>query len=459
MKKSPLFGFLWLIAAHAGAQDLLQTFVLATEYDSRLREAAAHRNALLEAKPQSIARLLPTLSITGELNRNSVLSKFGQNPSGLGQNPLIFFAGGTNVDFWNSAASITLTQPLYHHELWVQLRQADSQVAEAEARYALEQQNLIQRTAEAYFDILFAEDSLEFTRAEQRAIQQQLEEAKARFEVGLIPITDVHEAQAAHDQNRANIIQTENQLDHAQESLQVIIGDHSARLDKLKETFPATPPEPKAIDDWSTQAQQNNLNIIAVSNQLETAKKNIDLQFAGHLPSLDLVGSAGFTDNDRPYGISTEYQLIGMQVKVPVYEGGGVNSRVRQARYQYEAAQENLDGLRRSVKRDVKDAYRGVIASISQIEALQASRVSAASALEATEVGLEVGTRTMVDVLTEQRNLFRTKRDYARARYDYLLNSLKLKQAAGILKEEDLVVINSWLAHDRNSCSEPPCSD
>ncbi|MGX2040982.1 TolC family outer membrane protein [Methylocaldum sp. MU1018] len=438
MKKSILLALLSIATANAHAQDLLQTLELALQRDPRLREAEATRNAVLEAKPQSIARLLPTLSITGELNRNSVLSKFQQVQ-------LAFIAGARNVGFWNSAASINLTQPIYHHDYWVQLSQADSQIAEAEANYAAEQQNLMLRTARAYFDVLFAQDSRDFALAEQRAIERQLEEAKARFEVGMITITDVHEAQAGYDQARANLIQAENQVDNAREALQEIIGESSAALAGLVEEVPLKGPEPENIEDWSDLAQQSNFGIIAAENRSLVAKKGIDLQFAGHLPSMDLVGSAGFTDNNRPLGIPTEYQAIGMQVNVPMFSGGGVNSRVRQARHEYEAAQENLDGVRRAVKRQVKDAYRGILSAISQVEALRAAVGSSQSALEASEAGLEVGTRTMVDVLAEQRNLFRAKRDYARARYDYIVNSLALKQAAGTLSPEDFALVNQWL--------------
>ncbi|HYE34169.1 TolC family outer membrane protein [Methylocaldum sp.] len=438
MKKSILLALLLIATAGAHAQDLLQTLELALQRDPRLREAEATRNAVLEAKPQSVARLLPTLSITGELNRNSVLSKFQQAQ-------LVFIAGARNVGFWDSAASINLTQPIYRHEYWVQLSQADNHVAEAEANYAAEQQNLMLRTARAYFDVLFAQDSREFALAEQRAIERQLEQAKARFEVGLTAITDVHEAQAGYDQARANVIQAENQVDNAREALQEIIGDFDAALATLIEDIPLKGPEPESIEDWSNLAQQGNFGIIAAENRSLVAKKDIDLQFSGHLPSMDLVGSAGFTDTNRPQGISTEYQVIGMQVNVPMFAGGGVNSRVRQARHEYEAAQENLDGVRRSIKRQVKDAYRGILSSISQVEALQAAVVSSQSAVEASEAGLEVGTRTMVDVLTEQRNLFRAKRDYARARYDYIVNSLALKQAASTLSPEDLALVNHWL--------------
>ncbi|CAI8922415.1 TolC family outer membrane protein [Methylocaldum szegediense] len=449
MKKSLLLAVSLLASAVANAQDLLQTLELALQRDPRLREAEATRNAVLEAKPQSVARLLPTLSITGELNRNSVLSKFEDSI-------LAFIAGGRNLGFWNSAASINLTQPIYHHDYWVQLSQADNQIAEAEANYAAEQQNLMLRTARAYFDVLFAQDSLEFARAEQRAIEHQLEEAKARFEVGLIAITDVHEAQAGYDQAHANVIQAENQVDNAREALREIIGEFDFDLAKLAEEIPLKGPDPENIESWAELAQQTNPSIIAAENRSLVAKKGIDLQFAGHLPSMDLVGSAGFTDTNRPQGIPTEYQIIGMQVNVPMFAGGGVNSRVRQARHEYEAAQENLDGVRRSIQRQVKDAYRGILSTISQVKALEAAIVSSQSALEATEAGLEVGTRTMVDVLTEQRNLFRTKRDYARARYDYILNSLTLKQAAGTLNPADFAIVNEWLKpHARKTVVAP----
>ncbi len=449
MKKSLLLAVSFLATTAANAQDLLQTLELALQRDPRLREAEATRNAVLEAKPQSVARLLPTLSITGELNRNSVLSKFEESV-------LAFIAGGRNLGFWNSAASINLTQPIYHHEYWVQLSQADNQIAEAEANYAAEQQNLMLRTARAYFDVLFAQDSLEFARAEQRAIEQQLEQAKARFEVGLIAITDVHEAQAGYDQARANVIQAENQLDNARETLREIIGEFDLILAELAEEIPLKGPDPENIENWADLAQQRNPGIVAAENRSLVAKKGIDLQFAGHLPSMDLVGSAGFTDTNRPRGIPTEYQIIGMRVNVPMFAGGGVNSRVRQARHEYEAAQENLDGVRRSIQRQVKDAYRGILSAISQVKALEAAVVSSQSAVEATEAGLEVGTRTMVDVLAEQRNLFRTKRDYARARYDYIINSLTLKQAAGTLNPADFAIVNEWLRpNSRKNVANP----
>ena len=455
MKTFPLLAALLAFGTAQGG-DLLQIYDLALQHDPKLKEAQANRDAALENRPQSIARLLPNLSMKGQLNRNSVLSKF----SG-GQ--LTFIAGARNVGFWNSNASVNLTQPVYHHELWVQLAQADSQIAQAEANFAAEQQSLMFRAAQAYFSVLYAQDNLEFTSAEKLALGRQWEQAKARYEVGLIPITDAQVAQASYDQAQSGAIAAANDLENAKEALKEIVGDYSGDLYGLAAEVPLSGPQPENIEEWNKQAQQDNLAIIAAANGAEVAKKNIDLQFAGHLPSIDLTAAAGFTDTNRPNGIPTEFEQIGMQVNVPLFAGGGVNSQVRQARHQFEAAQERLDTQRRAVRKQVKNAYRGIQTSIGQVRALKTAVVSTQGALEATEAGFEVGTRTMVDVVLVQRNLYQTLRDYAKTRYDYITNSLSLKQAAGALRAEDLALVNSWLSAEikpkRRDLSEEEARD
>ncbi|MEQ1638140.1 MAG: TolC family outer membrane protein [Methylococcales bacterium] len=416
----------------------MQIYQLALRNDPKLQEAEANRNAILETRPQSIAKLLPTVSAAGEVNYNSVLSKFREFELG-------FIAGGRNIDFWNKTASVTLTQPLYHHESWVQLAQADNQIAEAEATYAAEEQNLMLRTAKAYFDILLAEDTLAFYLAEQRAISRQQKQAKARYDVGFNSITDVNEAQASYDQVVANTIAAKNDLENAKETLREIIGNYSGSLSGLSPDTPFNSPQPNDIKNWSAQALKNNLTIIAAENNAEVTKKNIDLKYSGHLPSLDLVGTAGILDTDRPFGISTEYQVIGVQLKVPLFAGGSVNSQVRQAQQQLTAAQSKLDAQRRAVNRQVKNAFLGVNSAMNQIQALKATVKSSESALKATEMGFELGMRTMVDVLTAQKNHYRSLRDYAKSSYDYIINSLTLKQSASILQLEDLALINHWL--------------
>jgi outer membrane protein len=436
-----LFLLLSLYLSPGQSKDLLNIYELALERDPGLQEAEAIRNAIFEARPQSISRLLPELSFTGHINRNSVLSKFGANPSTTQQQ----IAGAREVEYWDSSASLVLRQPIYNHQFWVELSQSDNLVAQAQASYEAALQDLAFRVTKAYLDILYAQDSLEFALAEKRAVERQLDQAKARFEVELIAVNDVNEAQAAYDRSRANLIRAENDLGNAKEALREIIGQFEDDLSPLRADIPLELPTPDRVDDWAERALETNLTVIAMTNGAELARKNIDLAFSGHLPTLDLVGSAGFTDNNRPRGISTESWRIGMQVNVPLFQGNYVNSRTRQAQHELEAALKGLDKQRRLVTRMVTDAYRGVVSSIGQAEALKAAVSSSQSALEASEAGLEVGTRTMVDVLNEQRNLYEAKRNYAKARYDYIINSLLLKQAASILQREDIELFNRWL--------------
>ena len=254
-------------------------------------------------------------------------------------------------------------------------------------------------------------------------------------------------AQAGFDQARASEIAAENDLDNQKEALREIIGEFEANLSALGKELALIGPEPADISAWSKAAENNNFSIVSAFNQAEFARKAIELQNAGHLPQLDIIGSYAVSDNNSSFGFRGDTQSIGLQLNVPLFEGGIVSSRVRQAVYEYQVAKEQLTATQRSVKRLVKDAYRGVVSNMSQVNALQAAVKSSESALEATEAGFEVGTQTMVDVLTEQSNLYRAKRDYARSRYDYLVNSIKLKQAASSLTLADLEYINNLLTH------------
>ncbi|MEN8258999.1 MAG: TolC family outer membrane protein [Pseudomonadota bacterium] len=422
-----------LSAAPLQAQSLLETYELALDNDPVIREAYAKRNSALESRPLSVARLLPTLSVSGSSSRDRIHNKKGG------------FQGSGTQNFWTHRIALDFTQPVFHWDFWVQLSQADNRVAEAEADYQAAQQDLILRTSEAYFNILAADDNLLFAAAEKSAIARQLDQAQQRFEVGLIAITDVHEAQAAFDQARANEIKAENELDNAKEALREIIGDGIIRLDPLGEELALAPPEPEDIEEWARNADKHNLTIIAAQNRAEVARKNIEIQNAGHYPVLDVVASSSYQETNSIFGLRGDTESIGLQLSVPLFEGGAVSSRARQAHYDFEAAKETLVVRRRAIRRQVRDAFRGVITTITQVEALAAAVISSESALEATEAGQEVGTRTMVEVLAEQRNLFRAKRDYSRTRYDYLVNSLRLKQAAGNLARDDLERISEWI--------------
>jgi outer membrane protein len=427
------------------AENLMDIYERALQNDPIIKQSEAKRSAAGESRVQGLARFFPTLVATGSSNREWLHNK---KASGQGNNSdpskgNIF--GPANQEYWNNNFKVNLTQPLFHWEHWVQLSQSDNQIAQAEATYQAELQKLMVRTTEAYFNVLSAQDNLQFTASEKGAISKQLEQVKARFEVGIIPITDVYEAQAAFDQTTANELEALNNLDNQKEALREIIGDSEALVSSLGEILPLKKPVPDNLSKWDETAETNNLDIIAAFNQMEVAHKAIDIQRSGHLPKLDLVGSYGASDNRSVFGFQGDTQTIGVQLNVPLFEGGAVNSRTRQASFEYEASKENLNSVKRSVKRQVNNTYRSILTNISRIEALKATVTSAASALEASEAGFEVGIRTMVDVLGEQRNVYRAKRDLSRARYDYLINTIKLKQTTSDLVQADLELINGLL--------------
>jgi outer membrane protein len=264
--------------------------------------------------------------------------------------------------------------------------------------------------------------------------------------VGLIAITGVHEAQARYDAARANVITARNQLDNAREVLREIVGGELGELLKLKDPVPVLDmPTPADLDHWSQVALDNNPGVMAARYALEVARQEVEAQRSGHYPTLDLVAGYSALNSGAILSADANTARIGVELAVPLYAGGGVSAATQQARYNEEAARESLEQQRRAVSRQVRDAYRGMEASISRVKALKAGTVSAASALEATEAGFEVGTRTLVDVLNAQSELFRSQRDYAQARYDYVLNLLTLKQAAGIVAADDLAEVNAWL--------------
>lgn len=417
------------------AEDLIEVFEKALQNDPIVKQAEAKQSSAGEKREQGLARFFPVISATGASAREWRHSKI----------PSLTNLFPASQEYWNSSFSLNFSQPLFHWDHWVQLSQSDNQIAQAEADYQAELQNLMVRTTEAYFNILSAQDNLNFTVSEKEAISKQLEQAKARFDAGVIPITDVYEAQAAFDQTAANEIEAINNLDNQKEALKEIIGETEGQLNLLGETLPLKKPEPQDISKWSDNAEINNLSIISAFNQMEIARKNIDMQRNGHMPKLDLVGTYGVTENGSAFGPRGDTQNIGVQLNVPLFEGGAVNSRTRQASFEYQAAKENLTAVKRSVKKDVHNTYRNVMTNMGRIDALKTTVSSTASALEASEAGFEVGIRTMVDVLVEQRNVYRAKRDLSRARYDYLINTIKLKQTTSSLTQTDLESINSLL--------------
>lgn len=434
-----LIGLGLFSSAHAQPQepvhDLIHIYQLALQNDPRFRQASDVRRAALETEPKAVAQLLPLVSVTNQLNWNYLRNlKRGT------------FQGSGIQRYWQHNFTVNLNQPVFHWDYWVQLSQSENQIAKAEADFQNALQDLMQRTVQAYLDVLLAKDSLRFAKAEQESLSRQLEQAQQRFDVGLIAITDVLEAQAGFDGARSREIVASNNLDNSIESLREIIGEYDGKLMSLQYNIPLMKPEPLDIDQWAFSADSQNLNIIAAQNDAEVARKTIEVQRSGHYPTVDVVGNYSVQDNSSSFGLRGEISSVGVQVNMPIFSGGAVNSRTREATHNYNAAKDNLLAVRRQVARQVKNAYRGVLSTISQVEALRATVKSSMSALEATTAGFEVGTRTMVDVVNEQRNLFQSQNNLAQARNDYILNWVSLKESASSLSEEDIKVLNELLA-------------
>jgi len=461
-KRKTINGLLLVLGAFAlpgaaQAASLLEIYQQALQSDPQIHEAEARRLAALESKPQARSVLLPQLSASGEWSR--------VEPSGSSFEPstgsTISFDQSTDTTFWQ----IEMRQTLFRWDQVVDLRRADKEVARAEAIREAAQQDLIVRVAERYFGVLAAEDRLTSIHADRTAIARQLEQAKQRFEVGLIAITDVQESQAAYDQSIADEIAAKRSLATAREFLREITGQHVPPLSAPGEDFPLITPTPNDEASWVDLSMSQNLNLVASRLDEELARDEIAFRRTGHYPSIDLVArtSETTTDGDStidrpgsppliPATTTTENidttqdrDYIGVQFTVPLFSGGGTSSRVREAVYLHRAAREQLQRVTRETERQARDAYLGVISERSRVKALDQAVQSSRTALEATQAGFEVGTRTIVDVLNSQFSLYLAITNYYQSRYDYVLNALRLKQAAGNLAVQDLERIDQAL--------------
>ena len=423
-----------IMSPQVWAEDLIDVFTLSLKSDPQLLAEAASRLAVGELDDQAVANFLPQVDLTANTNKTRVDAS-AQN-----------FGGQT--DYNNHGYTLSLVQPIYRRENFVQKTQAEIAIDGASYSYAVAEQSLILRVAERYFAVLGAEDDLTFAVAEKEAIAKQLEQIQQRFDVGMATITDVTEAQAAFDLASAAVIEAENALANANEQLRETTGQYVEDLAELEAESPLVSPEPANINDWSETALTQNPSIMVARANVNTAEETIELQKSGHYPSLDLVAQKSYdsqSDGNFSGSSQTHTDVIGIQLNVPIYEGGAVVSRTREASYRLDEAMQNEEQQRRFVTRQTRESYNGVISGISRVQALKQAVVSNEKALESTQAGYEVGTRTTVDVLNARRNLFSARRDYARSRYDYILNTLRLKQAAGIVTVEDLQQINTWL--------------
>ena len=420
------------------AADLLEVYRAAQSSDAVYAAARATWAAGQEKLPQGRAGLLPSATLSGgtQLNDRDFRPR---DPTGA----------GTNSRFNSNSLSLSVTQPIFNRNNMLVYEQAKSQVVQADAVFALAAQDLILRVAQAYFDVLLAQSTVEFAQAQLVAIGQQLEQAKRNFEVGTATITDTHDAQARYDLTVAGEIAARNDLEVRKRALGQIIGRVAPPLATVGPRFTLVAPEPNNMDAWVNEALASNLQILVSQSGLDVAAREVERNRAGHLPTVDAfatysdtgsgIGGVGISGTD------TTTRVIGLQFAFPIYQGGGVSSRVREALASEEKARQDLENARRSAEFATRQAFLGVTSGIAQAKALEAALVSSQSSLDSTRLGQEVGVRTQVDVLNAQQLLFQTRRDRAQSIYNYILSVLRLKAAVGKLAEEDLNRINAWL--------------
>ena len=400
----------------ASAANLFEVFEAALTSDPEFLASGADYRATRESRPQALADLQPRVSLSFDTRWNERHRRGG---------------------FRSDSLILDLQQPIYRRDRRIAVDQADSRIARADALHSAARQDLMVRVAERYFRVLEAGDELGFARATLDAFEQQLAQSRQRFEVGLIAITDVEEAKAGFDLSRAQLIAAENALDIAREALRETTGEYHPALAPLG-NMQLVMPEPADIDKWTRISLERNLRLLAARHDTNTARKETDRIQAGHSPTIDAVGSLGFNDSESGAFGETRRANVGVRLNLPIYSGGSILSRTRESEHRYQRALEALEHERRRTQRETRDAYLGIDSGISRVQALEQAVRSSRTAAEAIEAGFQVGTRTSVDVLDAQRDLFRARRDLSEARYGYILNVLRLKRAAGVLSEDDL---------------------
>jgi outer membrane protein len=427
------------ISLPAGAEDLMQVYREAQRSDAVFAAARAALEAGREREPQGRALLLPTLNLTANATRNRVevdsrdtllLPSFTRYPESAGY-------------------TLTFTQPIFRQQNWLQYQQGGHQVRQAEATFGQAYQDLIIRVSQAYFDVLAAHDTLALVRAQKTATAEQLAQAKRNFEVGTATITDTHEAQARYDLIAAQEIAAQNDLETKRRTLQLIVGKEPGELAELRRDVKLSPPNPPDMQSWVELAEKQGYPVQIAEAGAEVAALEARRASAAHLPTLDFVASHGQSGqnatNESSVGRDNTLTVIGLQLAMPLYQGGGLNSREREAASLSSRAKEDLENARRSAALSARQNYLLVINGIAVVEALEQALISSQSALDSNKLGYEVGVRINIDVLNAQQQLFLTRRDLAVARYNLITNNLRLKAAAGSLREEDLEPINRAL--------------
>jgi outer membrane protein len=412
---------------------LPEIYNLARERAPEMRAVDAAFEATDAVRTHSLRSLLPTITASGESAKNKQdVVKTGVGNTG-------------EFDFDSNSYTLTLRQPLFRQDLFARVGQSNAQFAQAEAEYRAAHQAFIVRVAERYFEVLAAQDNLEFARANRAAAERQLEQMRTRHSAGVSALTDLREVEANYDLTLAQEIDAGARQSSAEEALREVAGDFTTNLRQLKTELPLLLPNPSDIEAWRRRAESDNQKLVAALGAATVAEKEVSRQQAGHYPSLDLVATKSDTESGGRFGDSRiKDNIVALQLNVPIFSSGQVMARVREAQERYNEARERAEQQRRAAVRQVSDAYRAVTAGISRINALNRSLSSTDTALKAIQSGFRAGTRTAVDVIAAERTQLRTKRDYAAERYSYVLNTLRLKEAAGNLSQEDVSLLAAW---------------
>ncbi len=441
---SAFAGSAWAAEAPLSAKtDLVTVYKDAVDNNADLAAARANFEAVREAVPQARSGLLP--QINGGATANDTRTKLDEPSATSSRSGIAYQA--------------SLSQPIFRADRWFQLQAAEASTEQASLEFSATQQNLILQTAEGYFAVLRAQDNLASTKAEEAAFKRQLDQANERFDVGLSDKTDVLEAQAGFDTARANRIIAERNVDDAFQALVTLTNREYASIEGIQHTLPVVVPAPNDAKAWVDTAAQQNLNLQASNYAVDAAEETLRQRKAGHAPTLDAVAqyqkgdndSLGFTNSGASpvrYGSDVEQRTIGLQLNIPLYSGGLTSSQVRESYQRLNQTEQQRESLRRQVVQNTRNYHRAVNTDVEQVKARKQSIISNQSALEATEIGYQVGTRNIVDVLDAQRQLYSSVRDYNNARYDYILDNLRLKQAAGTLSPSDLEALASFLKSD-----------
>jgi outer membrane protein len=427
----------------AGAEDLLQIYRDAVASDPTLASARSTWLATQEVVPQARANLLPAVTLQGNAERQNFYEKLHTDPS---------LSFSTTFPQYNY--TVSATQPLFRKQNLVAYDQAKQQVGQSDYVLTSAQQDLIVRVAQAYFDVLLASFTIELTESQKRAVSENLAQAKRNFEVGTATITDTNDAQAKYDQIVAQELSVQNDLDNKIAALRAIIGRQPKELKRFGGKYEPQLPSPNVLDAWIEMGLRDNLQVRIAQANYDIAVLEVDRQRAGHYPTLDLVasfnqgyaGASASVSLSSPAAYDSRLGVIGVQLNVPLYLGGSIDSRVRQAVANLEATRQNLEAARRAAQLSTQTAFTGVTSGFAQIKALEQALTSAQVSYDSTKVGLEVGVRTNLDVLNQQQQVYQTRFNLAQAYYNFVISELRLKQAVGTLTESDLEQINRRLS-------------